>query len=229
MEPRIVATLHIEDDRFQQRVLAQYLKAAAADRAFAISHAPSEEEALRVFQPGRFQLVVVDYQLEQGDGLNCLKRIREQDAVVPVIALSATTSAEIAAALVKAGADDFLAKQTLNAKTLGQSVSAALARAEALQRRGAARPPRATRWEGLLDEMLDGFVTGLGDTWLARMDQLEGLLRQEQVPEEALEARVEQFGQALELGGKYSAESALRLVRPLLLEILVRLPRAAGA
>ena len=61
------------------------------------------------------------------------------------------------------------------------------------------------------------------------MDQLEGLLRQEQVPEEALEARVEQFGQALELGGKYSAESALRLVRPLLLEILVRLPRAAGA
>src|SRR5882724_434702 len=176
MEPQTVATLHIEDDRFQQRVVAQYLKAAACDRAFAISYATSEDEALRVFQPGRFQLVVVDYQLEQGDGLNCLRRIRDQDAVVPVIALSATTSAEVAAALVKAGADDFLAKQTLNAKTLGQSVCAALARAEALQRRGVVRLPRTARWEAVLDEMLESFVTALGNDWLTRLDQLEGLL-----------------------------------------------------
>ncbi len=221
MEQQTVPTLHVEDDRFQQRMVAQLLKSAAPDRAFAIDYAFSEEDALRVFTPGRFQLVVLDYELEQGNGLSCLRRIRERDAVVPVIALSATASAELASALVQAGADDFLPKDKLNAKALGQRVCAALERAEALRRRLAVGRPEP--WETLLAGVLKTTTTRLGPDWLQLLDQLEAALRRANPNDEAIERQVEAYCLSSERAGGLPAEDTRRLARPVVLEMLVRL------
>jgi CheY-like chemotaxis protein len=137
MDRITILLLHVEDDRIQQALVAHQL-AALPDYRFEIAVATSEDEALAMFLGGGFELVILDYQLIQGDGLSCLRQIRQIDPMVPIIAVSATATDEIAANLISAGADDYLAKQTVDGKILGQSVRNVLTRAQAFRARFAA-------------------------------------------------------------------------------------------
>ena len=132
-----ILLLHVEDDRIQQALVAHQLE-TLTDYRFEITVAASEDEALALFPGGGFGLVIMDYQLIRGDGLSCLHNIREIDPIVPIIAVSAVATDEIAADLISAGADDYLAKQTLDSKVLGQSVRNVLTRAQAFRARFAA-------------------------------------------------------------------------------------------
>ena len=129
-----VALLHVEDDPIQQLMLGHQL-AEMPEYRFAITVAESEDEALAQFARGSFDLVILDYHLTQGDGVSCLRRLRELDRIVPIIAVSGAASDEIAAVLISVGADDFLAKQILESKTLHQSVRNVLTRAQAFRSR----------------------------------------------------------------------------------------------
>jgi CheY-like chemotaxis protein len=137
MTPIEIRLLHVEDDRIQQALMAHQL-AALRDYRFDITVAASEAEALALFAGGGFELVVVDYQLNQGDGVSCLRHIRQIDPIVSIITVSGVATDEIAMALISAGADDYLAKQTLDSKILGQSVRNVLTRAHAFRARFAA-------------------------------------------------------------------------------------------
>ena len=132
-----ILLLHVEDDRIQQALVAHQL-AALTDYRFETTVATSEDEALALFAGGGFELVIMDYQLIRGNGLSCLHHIREIDPIVPIIAVSAVATDDVAADLISAGADDYLAKQTLDSKTLGQSVRNVLTRAQAFRSRFAA-------------------------------------------------------------------------------------------
>jgi CheY-like chemotaxis protein len=134
MEPATFRVLHVEDDRIQQRLVARHLQAMEEFR-FEIQAVPSEEEAVESWSNGDFQLVILDYQLREGDGLNCLRRLRQIDPIVPIIALSGTATSEIAAELIEAGADDYLSKQNLKGEVLSQSVRNVSTRARAFRNR----------------------------------------------------------------------------------------------
>jgi CheY-like chemotaxis protein len=134
MTPIGIRLLHVEDDRIQQALLTRQL-GALQDYRFDITVVTSEDEALAVFPRGGFELVIVDYRLVQGDGVSCLRRIRQIDSIVPIVAVSSVATDENAAELISAGADDYLAKQTLDAKILGQSVRNVLTRATAFRAR----------------------------------------------------------------------------------------------
>ena len=137
MTQNAIRLLHVEDDRLQQAVIARQLT-ALPDYRFDITVAASEDEALALF-PGRgYGLVILDYHLNQGDGVSCLHRIRQIDPMVPIIAVSGVATDDVAAVLIAAGADDYLSKQTLDSKILGQSVRNALTRAQAFRARFAA-------------------------------------------------------------------------------------------
>src|SRR5687767_5581962 len=131
MSARTVKLLHVEDDAFQRRVIGHYL-GGIKDFSFTTTYAATEDEAVTEFGSGGTELVLLDYMLTQGNGLNCLQRLRQIDAMVPIIALSGAATPETAAELLQAGADDFLAKQGLKQEMLAQSVRDALARAEAI-------------------------------------------------------------------------------------------------
>ena len=137
MAPTVIRLLHVEDDRVQQSLLVREL-ATMKDLNFDITVVASEDEARAVFPGGGFQLVILDYHLSQGDGVGCLRYFRQLDPIVPIIAVSGVATDEIAAILISAGADDYLAKQTLNSKILCQSVRNALTRAQAFRARFAA-------------------------------------------------------------------------------------------
>jgi DNA-binding response OmpR family regulator len=67
---------------------------------FRVTWAESQDQAVRAFQHERQDLVILDYHLQQGNGLDCLKEIRALDPIVPIVALSASTDTEIAAKLI---------------------------------------------------------------------------------------------------------------------------------
>jgi len=137
MTPTTIQVLHVEDDRIQHVFVARHL-AALSEYDFRIETATSEDEAMEIFQKGDFDLVILDYHLDQGNGLHCLTRIRELDEMVPVIAVSGVATDEIAAKLIEEGADDYLGKKGLDGPTLNQSVRNSLTRAKAFKSRFAA-------------------------------------------------------------------------------------------
>jgi CheY-like chemotaxis protein len=137
MSHNVVQLLHVEDDRIQQSLIA-HLLAALQDYRFRITVATSEDEAVSLFFGSGFDLVILDYHLREGDGLSCLRRIRRIDAVVPIIAVSGEATDEIAAELISGGADDYLAKQTVDSQVLAQSVRNVISRAQAFRTRFAA-------------------------------------------------------------------------------------------
>jgi CheY-like chemotaxis protein len=135
MTSSAIRLLHIDDDRIQQALVARSLR-KLQEYEFSIQTATSEEDALLLFMRGGIDLVILDYHLSKGDGLSCLRRLRQIDPLVPIVAVSGVATADIATQLIEEGADDYLCKQVLNyGQILGQSVRNALTRAKSYRRR----------------------------------------------------------------------------------------------
>lgn len=139
MANRLVRLLVVEDDEIQRRLLTHHLK-KVSECEFAITAAVSEAEAISAFDAQPSDLVLLDYQLQGGDGLSCLKSLRQRNALVPIIAVSGVASQKTAADLLRHGADDFLHKQDMTSVDLSRSIGMALARADARRRRAASSP-----------------------------------------------------------------------------------------
>jgi CheY-like chemotaxis protein len=135
MDPTRV--LHVEDDKIQRALIAHFLTEPEEPR-YVVTGVESEDDAVDTFQRGGVDLVILDYQLAQGDGLNCLRQLRRLDAIVPVIAVSGTATPAIAAQLIEAGADDYLSKESIDKKILAESMESALTRANGIRAQVAA-------------------------------------------------------------------------------------------
>jgi len=82
--------------------------------------------------------VLLDYRLPDGDGLDCLRKIRQRHPDVPVIIITGAGSEEIAVEAMKLGATDYVVKHGKYVLTVPVVVR------EALGRRELAAPPPAT-------------------------------------------------------------------------------------
>ena len=134
MSNRMIKLLHVEDEVSQRRLLAHHLT-AINEFQFDILCADTEDSALEAFDRGGVELVILDYHLRVGNGLQCLEKMRNSDAIVPIIAISGVATAEIAADLLQAGADDYIGKRDLTSSVLAPVVRQALARADVWRER----------------------------------------------------------------------------------------------
>jgi pilus assembly protein CpaE len=151
--PRAVRVLHVEDDPIQQDLVAMHL-AAMRDFRFLITTAASESEAIRQFRQRPFDVVLLDYHLAQGNGLECLRQIRATDPLVPIVVLSGLAQAHVAGELLSAGADEFLSKENLSSETLSRALTEAVARADACkQRQAAGTPSESARLDAFFDRI----------------------------------------------------------------------------
>src|SRR5277367_3271446 len=121
MNARTIRTLHVEDDTMQQLLIARQLK-KIPELLFAITCARSEEEAVTEFRRSPPDFVIIDYHLSAGNGLNCLRALRENDPIVPIVAVSGQATDVIAAQLLESGADDYISKRDLQGDVLERSV-----------------------------------------------------------------------------------------------------------
>jgi CheY-like chemotaxis protein len=219
--PRCLNLLHVEDDRGQRLLIAHYLEGMKPELTFSITAAESEEDALRAFENGGFDFVIVDYHLTQGNGLSCLCELRRRDPVVPILAISGEATEEIAAQLVQGGADDYIRKDDLTSKHLAQSVRSALARADAFRHYQIEDSSSSPPVNGLLERICQDFA-GKAAGLLAGLGEFETAARQAHLTPGQMQRLFDkvsaQIGRAP--GG---ARVDRALLRPILLEILLRL------
>ena len=96
----------IEDEPRISSFVAKGLKA----EGFATTVAATGREGLVLALTGGFELVILDLGLPDIDGFEVLKKIRAQDASLPVIILTARTSGEDTVTGLTSGADDYVPK-----------------------------------------------------------------------------------------------------------------------
>lgn len=114
----------LEDDPAQAAMLVGWLNEAGHD----VSHYASGEELKPALAEGRFDLLILDWELPDTTGIDMLEQIRSQVTWhVPILFVTARDSeADIVHAL-RSGADDYMVKQIAKAEFM--------ARVSALSRR----------------------------------------------------------------------------------------------
>lgn len=100
-----VRALLIDDDTRLVELLAAYL----APHEVQVSHASDGNQGLRLLAAGGVDVVLLDVMMPGLDGLDVLRRIRQQSAV-PVLMLTARGDETDRVVGLELGADDYLAK-----------------------------------------------------------------------------------------------------------------------
>lgn len=98
--------LLVEDDIDISRVLVRTLER----RGFSVRPCFDGSTALRLIRQGTMDLVLLDLNIPQVDGLSVLQRIRAQGIETPVLVLTARGAVGDRIAGLNAGADDYLSK-----------------------------------------------------------------------------------------------------------------------
>src|SRR3954466_12177691 len=91
-------------------LIRQSLRAVLADEGFEVRAAASSAEAAALFDKEKPDIVLLDLVLGDGDGLDLLRRMKEQSPPTKVIVVSAHGSFERAVQAMKLGSYDFIKK-----------------------------------------------------------------------------------------------------------------------
>jgi DNA-binding response OmpR family regulator len=140
--------LVVEDEPNIASFARMYLEAAG----YRVSVATRGDEGLQAAEEQRPDLVVLDLMLPGLDGYEITKRLRQGEAAVPIVILTARDDPVDKVVGLELGADDYLTKP-FNPRELVARVRAVLRRAEAAPA-GASGPEAAThRLDGLRVEV----------------------------------------------------------------------------
>jgi CheY-like chemotaxis protein len=98
----------VEDNDVAQRFMRTVLERKGYD----VRIAPSGQDAIDAVAIAPFDLILMDIQMPEMDGLECTRRLRRIATckTVPIVACTANTAYEVRASCVEAGMDDFLSK-----------------------------------------------------------------------------------------------------------------------
>lgn len=114
--------LIIDDDEDLRNILAHYLKQEWPDVAVE-QFDPLEQDMPDAGYPlGQYDVIVLDYMLGRGDGLEWLQEFKRRADCPPVLFLTGAGNEVIAVRAMKAGADDYQRKQELTREKLVTSV-----------------------------------------------------------------------------------------------------------
>lgn len=107
-----------DDSSTMRKIIIRSLQAVGVPEA---TEAADGNEAVALFQPGSFDLVLTDWNMPGKTGLEVVEAIRSQDAKVPIIMI--TTEAEKGRVLqaIQAGVSDYLVKP-FTAETLREKL-----------------------------------------------------------------------------------------------------------
>jgi PAS domain S-box-containing protein len=104
--------LYVEDE-FAHVVLAQRTLDESYQQPFKLLHADTMAEALKVLESEPdVDLVLSDLRLPDGTGLDLLKKVRAREKAPAVVLVTGQGDQEVAVAALKAGAADYLVKQS---------------------------------------------------------------------------------------------------------------------
>ena len=102
-----MAKILVSDDELSMR---QFLEILLKKEGHEVLCAPDGQEALSRFQDNPVDLVITDIKMPRMDGLDLLRKMKEQRPNLPVIMVTAYASPEDAISAMKSGAYDYLTK-----------------------------------------------------------------------------------------------------------------------
>lgn len=102
------AVLIVDDEEFHRDLLAQALEGTRIEPLYAVSGT----EALAILRGQRPDLILLDFELPDIDGVEVVRRIKavEQFASIPVVMITGHSERDLVVASRKAGAADFVVK-----------------------------------------------------------------------------------------------------------------------
>jgi two-component system chemotaxis response regulator CheY len=102
-----ISVLVADDSGTMRKIIIRSLNALGIS---SVTEAGDGAQAVAMFRPGAFDLVLTDWNMPGKSGVEVIREIRAQDAAVPIIMI--TTEAEKARVLqaIQAGVTDYLVK-----------------------------------------------------------------------------------------------------------------------
>ena len=100
--------------------IANGLKELLTKEKYRCDVAYNYREALEFIDEKRYDLVLLDWNLPDGDGLSLLSLMREEETTTPVLMLSANTEINDRVKVLDAGGDDYLCKPYSNIELLAR-------------------------------------------------------------------------------------------------------------
>lgn len=134
----------VDDEQLIRITLKNMLDWKALDCSI-LALAKDGEEAWQIYQEAHPEIVITDLKMPRLDGIELIRRIKEQDTNTQVIALSNHSDFELVKEAMKAGAFDYLLKVTLEEQELIQAITQMKALCKAQS------DSNATRFDGILD------------------------------------------------------------------------------
>ena len=137
-EKKTIKTLVIDDDPFSVAVL-KHLGEEMPSIQLDVHHVVTLEESLYILsQNQNIELIILDYRVHSKiTGLEILQHIRAKGINVPVIIVTGSGNEDVAVAMMKAGASDYLVKGNISVEILEKSILDAM---EYYERIGKALP-----------------------------------------------------------------------------------------
>ncbi|MGB0583271.1 MAG: response regulator, partial [Limisphaerales bacterium] len=114
--------LLLEDDPAAK----EYLESVVASFGFRIEHAATVAAAHRAMERRRFQIIVMDLSLPDGNGSETFDAIRVRSGNTPIIVLTEMEDEKLARELTGRGAHDYLVKSRSNPAMIENAVERAL-------------------------------------------------------------------------------------------------------
>src|SRR5712692_11878764 len=116
--------LLIDDDPDLRGLLAHYIRQRWEDAKVEEYDPLSRELPDEAFPLGSYDVVILDYMLGRGDGLDWLQRLKRRADCPKILFLTGAGNEIIAVRAMKAGADDYQRKQELTRERLIASLRA---------------------------------------------------------------------------------------------------------
>jgi protein-histidine pros-kinase len=125
--------LLIEDTESDYLLTRRMLSSSLQGQAFELEWAPSWQAGIEAIRRGTYDVCLLDYRIDGGDGLELLKESRQTGCRAPVILLTGVADYRLDVEAMQLGAADFLVKDELTPALLERSIRHAITQARTLE------------------------------------------------------------------------------------------------
>ncbi|MBN2334471.1 response regulator [Candidatus Bathyarchaeota archaeon] len=120
MSSRVYRVLMVEDNANHYKILQRFIDKSGLP--IQLDHVQTAQECFNIFLKKNYDLLMLDYNLEEMSGLSILEKLKELEVLVPIIMVTQQKDPKVAIDAMKMGAVDFIIKSKENFKTLPERI-----------------------------------------------------------------------------------------------------------
>lgn len=120
--------LHVENDKLEANLFKAHLTKEFGENGCVIVHAESLSDALKKIKETAFNVILLDLDLTDIQGLDNVRAIKEENPDIPIVVLSGHDDNKLALSAVKHGAQEYVVKGHSNSRMLGLAVLSSIER-----------------------------------------------------------------------------------------------------